>query len=330
MFDKFMLCATSALACVVFAVVPPAEKGGDPQSPRHDDAVTVQDAQPLPVVPQPAEDLSNDAPVVTPTPEPGSAPVPVSSYCHRINVGRNGGTCVCVGADLFVTCRHLFEDSGTLAVSIDGTSVNARWHLSKTEDVAVVECDVESAACEWNADEPEYLAAAETFGFGSEVTHSGVVSDYGTLSLEKDDAGITQGDSGSGVFVDGVLIGVVRGYTANGSGNKRAVHFTPLHAVPDLVTVLSPLAVSAAEKQGTVTLVIPETWDGKPYNGQCKFCGQLIANDWSDMPFGVVVEQRDGLSSYPQLEWQDARGVTRILVGYYEPWQVKWSWERTQ
>lgn len=59
----------------------------------------------------------------------------------------------------------------------------------------------------------------------------------------------------------------------------------------------------------------------------CPPCEQVKRYDWRDFN---VLWVTGGAASYPQIRWQDARGVTRVLTGAYRPDQVRWSWERTQ
>lgn len=59
----------------------------------------------------------------------------------------------------------------------------------------------------------------------------------------------------------------------------------------------------------------------------CPPCEAVKAMDWSE--FDVTFET-GGASAYPQIEWTDPRGTKRFLTGRRTPWQVKWSWDRTQ
>lgn len=329
MFDKLGWIA-ALLGAAFLADGSQTRKGGGPvpRDTATEIVVPAHDAQPLETVPPPPEDLNIGAPVDEPgaDADPPSAPVSEVVSCHRINVGVNGGTAVCVAPGVFVTVRHVFENAGQMSVSIDRVPVSARWHLSSGEDVAVVLANVEAfEPCEWSADAPEYMAAATVVGMVS-GTHTGVVSDYDTVSLSADSEGVTQGDSGGGVFVGGKLIGVLRGYRGGVGENRRVVKFTPLHQVPDLVAVLSPASSQSASGLPVVTV----------YTTSGDWCGACnLVKEWADdddLPFRVEFIYDDPAhTTIPYIEWHV--GNMRWWFGQsFTPSKanVVSSWQQTQ
>lgn len=172
----------------------------------------------------------------------------LSDYVHRINVANQGGSCVCIGDGVFITCKHVFEGVGVRDVRIDGQAVAASVTFAPSHDVAIVRLGSGAAAAPLllpmgnilpRTETPAHMCECRAFGHGSEVIHTGVYSNDDTLSLMPGPGGITQGDSGGGVFCDGQLVGVIRG---KNPGNSRVCYFTPLSDVAALVAPFSPEA----------------------------------------------------------------------------------------
>lgn len=77
-----------------------------------------------------------------------------------------------------------------------------------------------------------------------------------------------------------------------------------------------------AVKRDVVTIYSPATWC-------CRWCEEMKAQDWSDMPFVVRFVKRDGFRSYPRTEWEDKTGKRWFLTGFYSPKRVLWSYRET-
>lgn len=105
--------------------------------------------------------------------------------------------------------------------------------------------------------------------------------------------------------------------------NGRPVNKTGRYLDPRTPLKTPPLAVSIGEPRPVVTIVSPSSF-------HCPSCEALKRLDWSGQPFDVRFVNRDGPRLFPQIEWQDKRGTTRILSGYYTPSRVAWSWKATQ
>lgn len=253
-------------------------------------------------------------------PQP-TAPASVSQYVHRINVADRGGSCVCIGPGVFVTCKHVFEGLRSFQVSIDGQAVAASVTFAPSHDVAIVRLGSETAAATVETGDAGYLASCTAFGFGSESEHTGTITNNDTLSLS--DGEIEQGDSGGGVFCDGKLVGVIRGKNPT---NSRVCYFTPLSDVAALVAPFSrgtePSDPSpGAESKPALTIRVA------PFH--CPPCEVMRGYDWSG--FDVTWETGGTVQrGYPEASWKDSRGTLRWLSGAHTPNQVRWSMEHAQ
>lgn len=103
-------------------------------------------------------------------------------------------------------------------------------------------------------------------------------------------------------------------------GASHAGKLTPdaFRAPADATPATAPPAAPAADKP-SITITVADFY--------CAPCNQLKAMDWKDFNVTWAV---GGAPAYPQISWQDARGVTRVLTGAYTPSRVMWSWKATQ
>ena len=162
-------------------------------------------------------------------------PVRVRGYDSKREAVYSYGTSVSIGGGQFATCKHLTE--GMVSYQVDIEITDDDWRTGQTRfvgdyDLAVVTIgDVDMPAAE--SRDPEYMEPVVVFGLKSNVEHEGIVSETddgsqsGQASLVIESTGVTQGDSGCGVFgMDGSLIGIVRGHSPPDS---RVVRYTPIN-----------------------------------------------------------------------------------------------------
>lgn len=286
----------------------------------------------LPTIPpSPAE-----SPAAATTTDSGAALTPdVGRFCHVLRVGRNGGSCECIGPRTYVSCQHVASVRGRVYVEIgESGPVAATVTPHATLDVAIIQLDQPLAgheAAPFSTEAPAYMAEATVCGMVS-GQHTGFVSDNETLSLPRDQPGIQKGDSGGGVFVDGTLVGILR--TRN-PGNHQVCYFTPLSNVAALVAPFTPAAFSA-DQPGDA----PGADDNRPVvtvyataGDWCDPCNTV--KEWADdpdLPFRVQFIYDDPAhQSIPYIEW---------YVGSYRWWfgqqftptkaNVVSSWKATQ
>lgn len=242
----------------------------------------------------------------------------VPSFVHRINVANRGGSGTFIAPGVFITCKHLFEGLRGYEVSIDGKSVEASVTLAPSHDVAIVQLGSGAAAVP--VGDAAYMAECIAFGFGSETVHRGVISNDDTLSLYAGESGIEQGDSGGAVFCEGKLVGVIRG---KNPANPLVCYFTPIQDVAALVAPFTqpsgaPLPAAEAADKPSITIAVADF--------VCPPCDTLKGYQWDAFN---VTWQTGGAESYPQISWQDSRGVKRVLTGAYTPSRVMWSYRET-
>lgn len=180
-------------------------------------------------------------------PSPLSDPVPtlaesadLATFVHRISCGNSSGSCVSIGGGRYLTCAHVLQRGS--AISIDGETAAAQWRTAGgNHDVALVTTNRDDPGVEFSTEWSEHLADAVVIGFPGLETEqqvsTGQISDFATASIGHGEPPIVKGQSGGGVFVDGNLIGILRGFTS-GNGvpaNPRAARFTPLAQVASLL-----------------------------------------------------------------------------------------------
>jgi hypothetical protein len=299
-----------------------------------------QDA-PLPLAPHVAletgdESSPADSGVSVATPAPESPAPDVAKYVHSIVVnGIQKASCVLAGnGRVAVTATHVLMDNqfrllSLRSLSIDGKPVAFRvQHFGR--DLSLIHSSAigDGAEC---AKEPWHGARVLLYGCETAKVQHGTFHWSGTfpyVQIDDGDPGITQGDSGGGVFTeDGNLIGVISAFAGNvekGTADKRRVFFAPLSEVSALVAPSSRAESSepppGAANKPAIRIISPATWD-------CTHCPGMLAQDWSG--FDMQPDRRDGLPGYPCTEWTDKRGVIRRLYGKYTPGQVAWSYRET-
>ncbi len=175
---------------------------------------------------------------------PGSPDaVPVSSHVYRIRVRSNGsvhsGSAIPIAPNMVLTARHLFDTTyDTIEVEVQGDWKTASLtRSSKEHDVALVTCTGAGLpAVPVRNDGPEYGEPVTVYGMTSATQHRGFVcrlTQGALVSLKPDSTGITQGDSGGGVFsAAGQLLGII---SAHDRYERRLVLFTPTNHIASLI-----------------------------------------------------------------------------------------------
>lgn len=209
-------------------------------------------------------------PLVIP-PEPTFDPRP---FVHRMTIGNAHGSCVAIGNRRFVTCWHVVVSGGRQAVKIDGAWARGQWRYDAAHDVAVfTSTDRDLPGCQISAEWSQHLSPAVAIGLpgisDEKRAHSGFIADADALAVSNDQPEIEQGESGGGVFVEGKLVGILRGHAGGGTDappNPRAGKFTPLAQVAALFDVPQAPQTSAAQAQ-------PQTagrWVKRCYGSYCR------------------------------------------------------------
>lgn len=357
-------------------VTPSDSKSSDSKSSKSGDSKGSETAPPAP----PASGIESglalnevDAPPLVdsgvepsaPAPPESVEPVDLRQYLHQVAVTTyrrvwNGeqwviaphrimsATGVCIAPRRFVTVGHVWNDMpANAAVTVDGKpATRLAVDHGLAIDCAVLACDLDCPAAPLRIEGPLYLESVDVIGLGKRgdgpphPVNRGQVTADGFVALSTDSPGIVDGDSGGGVFVNGDLIGFVRGFQTN-PRNSHVCKFTSLEKVAALVAPFSPAGEAhtqpppGADKPHVLTIISPANW-------QCPHCGPYVAQDWSGTPFEIVTEQRDdvqqwlerqgyrGQVAYPVTVWRDSAGKLRVLSGRYTPAQVLWSWKQTQ
>jgi hypothetical protein len=214
-----------------------------------------------------------------------SQPEPVADikrFVHRISRHGNGvtsgGSAVCLGGEKFLTNAHVVESGGY--VSLDGKGVRATVQIlspSQQHDLALVTVRGNTdEGVELSTDWSEHLAVATVIGFpgDSETARvtSGVVSDFDTVALGNDQPPVARGMSGGAVFVDGKLVGILRGYSGNRGvpENPRAAKFTALAQVATLVAALTAAPQPAASTPVTPPQQRTGHWERRCFGSYCQ------------------------------------------------------------
>lgn len=244
----------------------------------------IPDAPPGPEKPElpPPSDSGGSAGRATPagtapeSPAPETEPAPdLAQFVHRINIGNSAGSCVSIGDGRFVTCWHVVESGGHQAVKIDGKWVRGQWRYDAANDVGVLTCDLDLPGVDVSTAVSDHMASATLVGLpgiGDEKQSSdGNIADYDLVAVWDDQPVIVQGQSGGGVFVEGKLVGVLRGFSAGRDAvppNPRAAKFTALALVPALFDA-QPVA-AAPQQPSAEPAKSSGRWVQRCYNGQCR------------------------------------------------------------
>lgn len=208
------------------------------------------------------------------SPAPAIEPVDLSQFVYRIQVGNSHGSCVSIGGKKFVTCWHVVDAGGRQAVKIDGQWVRGQWQYDAARDVAVMTCDLERPGVDLSTDWSGHLAAATVVGLPgiepAKQTSLGFIADFDLVALETDQPVIAQGESGGGVFVEGKLVGVLRGFSSGADvpKNPLAARFTAFALVPSLFAPQAPAAAATPAPQQSA-----KQWRQvlRCRNGQCRW-----------------------------------------------------------
>lgn len=98
----------------------------------------------------------------------------------------------------------------------------------------------------------------------------------------------------------------------------RATHKTGAKADPSGNATITRSDARSGSVKPSITIALADFY--------CPPCEAVKAMNWTAFN---VTWQTGGASSYPQISWQDSRGVKRVLTGAYRPDQVMWSYRRT-
>lgn len=254
-----------------------------------------------------------DVPVISPVPVEVGAPEAIGpawkSAVFRVRQqnGRqqSGGTAVSLGSGLLVTAAHVVDGRGTPEVEVDGSWFPAGVSRVANEDVAyltISKTDMPAVATR----HPEYGETGFAYGRRTETVMQGMVSDDDAIALDKDVAGVDQGDSGGGVFGDdGKLLGTIRSHR---QGNRRVVMFTPLD--PPLPYALSQQESNAPEESVQKMIVFSASWCGPCQ----KYKPVLDSLGWDDAIQIVDMETNEGRQIMQELQFTPAKIPTTVLV----------------
>lgn len=220
----------------------------------------------------PAESSPEESPVESSAPAPGPIDFDVAQFVHRadINGGVQYGSCVAVSGTGYVTARHIFQDARgqylpLKSVSIDGqqVAVNVTHHADDITSLVVSN----SSGGALPADElPTESIPVLVYGIQSaQIQHGTLHWIIGSniqipyVHIDEADPGVTQGDSGGGVFTeDGKALGVISAHKSDSRANTkdvRQVYFAPLPGLkvkpyasaPAAIGPHTPSAPSAAD-----------------------------------------------------------------------------------
>lgn len=259
----------------------------------------------------------------------------VARFVHTLVLNNHTqiGSCVSIGPGAYVTARHIFQDANASylplqRVNIDDQTVNAQVEHLLPQDLSLIRTDGNLVGAPL-AEKPAAINQhVLLYGITTaKVQHGHVVEtglDMVRVDIDAHENGVTQGDSGGGVFTeDGRLLGVISAFYGSrtaGTADVRRVYVAPVSGIAARLSK-AKAAVAPAQARPKISIISPATWD-------CPSCPAHRDQDWSD--FDVTFKARDGLRAYPCTEWTDPRGVVRRLYGHYTPAQVRWSWERTR
>lgn len=187
--------------------------------------------------------LASEPWVITDTAAKSAASdIDVTTFVHPIRTshGTEGG-CVSVGNGTLQTVAHIFYTTsdggltwvkkpngatGDCEVSIDGKWKPARYRIfdnSDKGDVALVQVAGDIPAAKRR--QHRYMERVTIYGLKTGYLQCGVVSASRKISLNENEKGTLNGDSGGGVFSeDGDFLGTIQG---GDEDEKRVVTFRP-------------------------------------------------------------------------------------------------------
>jgi thiol-disulfide isomerase/thioredoxin len=196
-----------------------------------------------------------------------SAAVNHADFIHKITVGNNVGTCVCVGDGLYLTVKHLWDGvtAGYRMTIADAQKSGVIYYLpAKVQgdptDLAVVRITrpfADHKAAEICLDPLKFRQPVAFYSrVAGELQSGEVIYDgqtrfgLGMVAVGDDDPGSEKGDSGSGVFdADGRLVGINSSRASNGEFTEaRIISFTSLPLASEWVSeqVFGEKVVSAS------------------------------------------------------------------------------------
>lgn len=142
-----------------------------------------------------------------------------------------------IGRYRIATVSHLVEGITVRTIRVNGRAARLHRHQNHTIDFANALCDTPFLITAPYRT-PRYFERVRVRAMRTGRTMRGIVSltsPLWTVSLDQDQAGIQQGDSGSPILSEsGELLGVVSGYhgaTTLGTANPLTVRFEPILAL---------------------------------------------------------------------------------------------------
>lgn len=294
---------------------------------------------------RPAAEAGVDAPPTAPAAAP-----PVSFFVHRFQYrpqrmvpGARSytGTAVSIGQGVWLTCAHNVPVGG-LTVWIQGQQRGGRiTRATQGRDFAVFRANGggDEAALEISTEWPRFRAEAVVVGIpGADpdqepVVHRGIIGGDRRVILDADDPGYQQGESGGGVFIDGVLVGIAHGIVGESPDaprEPRVVHYTPLAQVADLIPGRAP-AVQEEAWQGDGR---PVVWMDEPEGNWCGVCRAVFAQYQQRQDLGFQIRKRTDhqkqRSSYPHFHAVGPDGQEICLGSHGSLQAVEQAWNNSR
>ena len=151
----------------------------------------------------------------------------------NVRIGFNYGTGTFVGPSTIYTCSHIADNpTNQCEVAINNRWVRATFTASPTGDFATVQLNQPQQFPPLSTVVPKYGDKIYVYGMYSKKVMEGTLAYNNMVTLNPDEPGILQGDSGGGVFSeDGSYIGAIN-YTRGGNldpaqpEETRLIYFT--------------------------------------------------------------------------------------------------------
>ena len=224
-------------------------------------------------------------------PLPAAAAIDVTTFVHPIRMrasnGRSAeGGAVSVGGGVLQTVSHLRDmmPGATCEVLVNGTWRSATFRVvdgTPAGDVATAKIATDLPSVRRRP--PRYMERVVVYGLKTGYLQCGVVSGPREISLDANEKGTLNGDSGGGVFSeDGEFVGTIQGGDA---AEPRVVKFRPnnfdINAAP--VATKTPTKSASAAASSTPGMVCE--------NGVCRLQQQAASGKQWKLKTGLLGRQ---------------------------------------